>query len=1182
MAKIRHVCPYRREMFDSTSHIRLRTDMNENQRHIFDWLNQVEPDLAELYEGSVKMIEEKTFPGRERFICHAVREIRNRLPEKVGTKGIRKRVNNTKEVDELVELCKSEGVLGVYQKDNEDREPVAEYQVSGKLLKQVNKVVHGHIEAKGIKKHNAKQLLMALETENKKWEGTLIPVVELWVDETEWFVEGAHVGKAIDDEELIRHFERFESILLSLKGYFYEGLDKIKQIVESANSSDTMPNGDEVVKVVALLGSPNYRIHFFKDIKNPLWLEPLKEQGFFRIPDDPQKGEEYDRWLEEWYLEAISEKVPEKVLGVIENVKCENPYIRSGCVKCLLKMPLEYASKGVKVVENILKQDFTKGDVDWLWIGQHCAKLMVKILDKFPDSAFKIAWALLDARVSEEKTYGKDIVAKFPERNFKELMLKYYSKVWEANPEGAIEVLVKILKRCLEDLDKEGKGEEEYDASRFFGYGLELGDLNEINMEHPSIKTVLVKGICEAGKVLIDKESGKVSELLDLLEGTNRVIFLRIAMHLLRFVKPSTEKERISRLIGNKDYCREYNPCWYEHRWLLNDKFDDVSDEAKKVFLEWLDENKYSEDYRKEITERCKKNNESEPDFEKWENRAKAEELHLVRERFKDLYEGYKKGAGIKDDSSLARRRMVSEAHFVSPEEGSSYSSEKMGKDSIENVVNYLLDKNNYEGKKNVSGWGTAKDALGASFAADVKKRPVEYLNSDLKKIENLDPAFLDRFFHAVSESVRDGSFKKEGWEGLVDLAAGIVNAKKKEKEWRECFLAILWVLHDGFGEESNRITLNEAIIRKLWLILKELVRYDYDEKSESEEDPFERQLRSVQGGAFSQVILIALKCRNNFEQVYDDSLRKELEQILTLAAKEIKRSEVNCTFGYRFAGIYWLDKEWVESNIEIIFADEMWDAVWGTYVSWGRPSPECFKFLVEKEIYGRAVEQIGKKNKYKFRKEPDKGLVEQLMIGYFNGWVDFESDVLKKFFEKASAELRSEAADFLTTGFKSVNEKPVDEKGEKAKEEVVARMKVYWKNRLEVIKGNPKENEKETIGFMGWAEESVLPAEETLELLEQTLELSGGNIGEIRDAWEFVKGVCALGKGNELLALRCLKKAAEDRNIHYSWEEIQEPIVKFLEELPKGVRSEGREVADLYGRYNPDKFRGVWEKLKD
>jgi hypothetical protein len=93
----------------------------------------------------------------------------------------------------------------------------------------------------------------------------------------------------------------------------------------------------------------------------------------------------------------------------------------------------------------------------------------------------------------------------------------------------------------------------------------------------------------------------------------------------------------------------------------------------------------------------------------------------------------------------------------------------------------------------------------------------------------------------------------------------------------------------------------------------------------------------------------------------------------------------------------------------------------------------------------------------------------------------------------------------------------------------------------------------------------------------------AGGKIGKMRGARDFVKGVSELGKGNELLALQCLKKAATDENMHMPWSDIQDPLVKFLEminELPENVRSVGREVADLYGRYNPEKFRGVWEKL--
>jgi hypothetical protein len=333
--------------------------------------------------------------------------------------------------------------------------------------------------------------------------------------------------------------------------------------------------------------------------------------------------------------------------------------------------------------------------------------------------------------------------------------------------------------------------------------------------------------------------------------------------------------------------------------------------------------------------------------------------------------------------------------------------------------------------------------------------------------------------------------------------------------------------------------------------------------------------LRSVQGSSFGQIVSLGIVSKSDFASIYENFLREEMRQVYGFIAHEVKRTEVNCTFGSDFARVYWLDKEWVESNLDSIFYEELWDAVWGAYVSWGRPSPACFKFLIEKSIYVRASERIRAGNKYQFRKKPDEGLMEHLMIGYFNGWIDFESDVSKIFFNKASAELRAKAAGFMTTGFKSVNEE-----GGKEKDEVVERMRNFWNVRLAAIKDKPEENQKEAIELTGWVEDSVLPAKETLELLEITLDLSGGKIGELRDAREFIEGICDLGKGNEILALRCLKKASLDKNMHAPWSIIHEPLVKFLEGLPQEARGEGKDVADLYGRYNPDKFHGVWKKL--
>ena len=67
----------------------------------------------------------------------------------------------------------------------------------------------------------------------------------------------------------------------------------------------------------------------------------------------------------------------------------------------------------------------------------------------------------------------------------------------------------------------------------------------------------------------------------------------------------------------------------------------------------------------------------------------------------------------------------------------------------------------------------------------------------------------------------------------------------------------------------------------------------------------------------------------------------------------------------------------------------------------------------MRKGKYEHAVELLGTPNRYKFGKNPEKGLVEHLMIGYFNGWVELDDELLEKFFEKATAKLRGKASRF-------------------------------------------------------------------------------------------------------------------------------------------------------------------------
>src|SRR5712691_4920516 len=51
------------------------------RRGLLTWLERVAPQLACLYAGAVAMAANHEFPGRVVFVWHAIREIRNRLPD---------------------------------------------------------------------------------------------------------------------------------------------------------------------------------------------------------------------------------------------------------------------------------------------------------------------------------------------------------------------------------------------------------------------------------------------------------------------------------------------------------------------------------------------------------------------------------------------------------------------------------------------------------------------------------------------------------------------------------------------------------------------------------------------------------------------------------------------------------------------------------------------------------------------------------------------------------------------------------------------------------------------------------------------------------------------------------------------------------------------------------------------
>ncbi len=934
------------------------------------------------------------------------------------------------------------------------------------------------------------------------------------------------------------------------------------------------PSTTDLEKVIGIIKDDEELTRYFYD-KNERgalsvgWLELLNGAGEFEELER-KEGRIVER-VKALYLVDCASVKPKVVLGIVKKVEARDPWIQGKMIEAILAMEDE-SVQGISIVMKYLGERDYKV---WYFIGEPAAKLMVKLVDKHPKEAFEVSRTLLDVWRPGEREAGvfETIRGKFDTHEYKELIFKYYNRVWEKRPLEATGVMVEIYDEYLEACKKE-KG---YDISEYLGVSVE--DLENIQRLEYDLDAIIMKAICEGGRVVIKKEPNKISRLLDDLEKRNKGIFNRVTMYLLRFVPAGMEKDRINKIIANNEFLEK--PGYeYEYKLLLKDQYDEIDGEIINEFVQWVKNIKKNEDERKEIEEWCKKNEEELPDFDKMDNYIRAEELYLVRDKFQELYQEYVRRAGVDDESKLAPRKMVGEARFVSPKEGTPLTSDEMAEKSVEQVLDYVSNPKNYEeSKKKQAFLRDAASALRATFKEDVKKRPKEYLKCDMNKLKELPPSFLVSFFYGVEDAVRGSSFNKEEWDLLINFASLVIKERHEEQEYEDCFSEILSVLREGFGGGKGKLEFDESTAKKFCEIVKRLIHFpveDTNDKSE-ERDPVQLLLSQVAGKAMELTVLLGLVCKKQYEKYWEKELKGEMRECWEYVLGNIKKPGINCIFGMEFSRIYWLDKGWVKGKLDLIFSKDLWDEVWGTYTSWGRPSADGFKLLVEKGKYEQAVNMLRKKNEFNFGKNPEDGLVEHLMVGYFNGWVRLEDSVLVKFYEKAEAKLRGKAARFMTTGFKAVKE------DKKPYEDIAERMRTYWKSRLEALEENAQENKEEAVELTGWVEDSLLPAKETLELLEQSLDLSDGRIGKMRDARNFVKGVCNLAKGNELLALRCLKKAVADENMHMPWARIQNPLAEFLEamvESPENIRSEVKEVADLYGRYNPEKFRGVWEKL--
>jgi len=200
------------------------------------WLQRNAPSLAELYEGAVLLLYANPLPGRVRFIAHAVREIRNRLPDAIAGPTKSRRLDYTSRIDAIVKLSGARTLIAEIGDTAAPLNPTV--NIDRKLARKIADLFQDHLTTRAKPLDAARRLFQTVAPENTVGE-TLTPVLQHWINTTEWFMALTHDNRRTDNEcpaqELQHRFTLFESAIAAVIKPFFETLEDLDAILEDAN-----------------------------------------------------------------------------------------------------------------------------------------------------------------------------------------------------------------------------------------------------------------------------------------------------------------------------------------------------------------------------------------------------------------------------------------------------------------------------------------------------------------------------------------------------------------------------------------------------------------------------------------------------------------------------------------------------------------------------------------------------------------------------------------------------------------------------------------------------------------------------------------------------------------------------------------------------------------------------------
>ena len=274
-------------------------ELTPRQNKIYRNLQDIGSEIAALYLDGVKILHNKELETAANLLAHIAREIDGGLRDILAKKREEELEFVIRTPDDETSTCEKK------------KEDTIEFDIS----------TPGTVKLtyKKIAKHKP-SILQSLGVDEPS------PIAERWFKVTREFNKFVHrhgPWKSPRSREAFEHlWYDFEEVLADLVGSYLNLLNRLDRILTykapTKEIIETLPN---------LLDSDARRAYFFRELKYPTWLEPLKDAGWFNPEKNPPPYEDLDSpeyyripvWYALEYVETITNH-PERPVDLLVDI----------------------------------------------------------------------------------------------------------------------------------------------------------------------------------------------------------------------------------------------------------------------------------------------------------------------------------------------------------------------------------------------------------------------------------------------------------------------------------------------------------------------------------------------------------------------------------------------------------------------------------------------------------------------------------------------------------------------------------------------------------------------------------------------------------------------------------------------------------------------------------------------